>query len=990
MVRREALLLSVLATVPCARLLAQDPVGSIRGIVTDKDFEAPLGGATVTIVQLQRKVVSGEQGNFTMPGVPPGTYTLSFTKDGYIGQVRTVTVLSGGVKEVEVALVGDFTVMEEFIVQDFLDLGGGNEAGLLEIRFKSAATLDAVSAEFMRKAGASDAASAMRLIAGATVAPDGKSPVVRGLPDRYVSSQMNGVRLPTADENKRAVQLDQFPSTVIDSIQVQKTFTPDQQGDASGGAVDVRLKGIPDKPFFVSWSVQTGYNSQVTGRTKFLSYDGGGVSVFGRDDGRRQIQEERLGENWKGAVGVTRQRAPFDVKLGAAIGAMHEMDDGVRIGGFATLFYERDSSFFDNGVDDSLWVEKRGAKLSPRTFQGAASDGAFYTGLFDVTRGTQSVEWGGLATVGVESENHKLSIALLQTHNAQDRATMAQDTRGKEHFYPGHDPDDPDSPGFGSFGSELTGAPYIRLETLEYTERDTDTLQFHGQHTFDLVPDNAVLLDPEFDWTYAKSSSSFDQPDKRQFGAAWTPGYKVGTFDVPPVWTPYKPGANFTLGNLQRIWKEIDETSEQYIANLKLPFKQWTESEGAIKAGWFRDRVGRSFNLDSFSNFSDNSTWSGPFGEHWTSIFRYQDHPITASTEDVDYEGDIDIDAYYAMLDLPLTSWVSVIGGVRVERTRIGIINDAEQDARWFPKGAPNGVVLNPGDADVQIDQRNKLPSIALRADPLSSITFRASYNETIARQTFKEITPIIQQEFLGGPIFIGNPELEISDVENYDLRLDYRPYDGGLFSASWFRKDIKKPIEYVQRIGTFNFTTAVNYPEGRLEGYELETRHKIGHFLSALDGLTLGLNATFIDSEVTLPDDEQADLVKLNVPMRTRDMTNAPEYLFNLFATYDLDKFGAQFGVFYTVNGDTLIAGPGQSVNNFIPSIYAREFDTLNASWTQRLSEGVTLKMQAKNLTNPKIKTVYRSDYIGDDATQTSFTKGIDYTISITGEIRF
>ena len=89
--------------------------------------------------------------------------------------------------------------------------------------------MDSISADLMSRAGASDAASALRLVAGASV-QDGKFAVIRGLPDRYISSLLNGVRLPTSDEDKRAVELDQFPSSVIESIRVTKTFTPDQQG----------------------------------------------------------------------------------------------------------------------------------------------------------------------------------------------------------------------------------------------------------------------------------------------------------------------------------------------------------------------------------------------------------------------------------------------------------------------------------------------------------------------------------------------------------------------------------------------------------------------------------------------------------------------------------------------------------------------------------------------------------------------------------------
>src|SRR4029077_7702001 len=102
---------------------------------------------------------------------------------------------------------------------------------------------------------------ALPLVAGASI-QDGKFAVIRGLAGPYVNSQMNRVRLPTADADKRAVELDQFPAAVIQSIQVSKTFTPDQQGDASGGAVDVRLRGIPEETT-LQFKAQYSLNSQV-------------------------------------------------------------------------------------------------------------------------------------------------------------------------------------------------------------------------------------------------------------------------------------------------------------------------------------------------------------------------------------------------------------------------------------------------------------------------------------------------------------------------------------------------------------------------------------------------------------------------------------------------------------------------------------------------------------------------------------------------------
>lgn len=971
----------MLFTLSIGALARAQQQGSVRGIIYDKEFDAPLPQAQVQIVELERRVLTSEQGNYVIQQVPAGRYTLVFAKDGYIRQVRADVIVSPGqLTEINVYLSGDFTDLEEFVVQDALQLGGATEAGLLQLRFESPALLDSIGADLISRAGASDAAGALRLVAGASLA-DGKSAVIRGLPDRYVSSQMNGVRLPTADEDKRAVELDQFPAVVIESLQVSKTFTPDQQGDASGGAVNVRLKGIPDEPFFVRYNAQLGYNSQVAGRGNFLTYEGGGVSYWAKGNNSRRIQTGNLGDNWDGAVGVSTGQAPIDYKWSIASGGQHVFDSGLKIGGFATLFYERDSSYYNNGVDNSYWVESPGRPLTPRSLQGTPEQGDFKTALFDVTQGVQSARWGTLTTFGLEYGDHALNVVYLGTRTARDEATLAEDTRGKEYFFPGHDPNDPSSPGH----DQPDAAPYLRLETLEYTERTTDTLQLNGRHK--LGSDLFGTFDGlEFDWVVAKSSATSSQPDRRQFSSAWYPG-------TPSRYAPYKPAALFTLGNLQRVFESIEEDSEQYAANIRLPFEQWSGDKGYLKLGFFRDRVERTFDQETFSNFFDTSeTFGLPFEQYWSSVFPFENHPITASEFDVDYRGSQKIIAYYAMADLPLTTGLNLVGGVRFESTEISIVNSPERFATWFPPGSTAPTRLEPGDADVAFDQDHALPSVGLIWRPLEEVTIRAAYNETIARQTFKELTPILQQEYLGGPIFIGNPNLRMSELRNYDIRLDVTPYEGGLFAVSWFHKRIKDPIEYVQRVVSFDYTTAVNYPKGEITGWELETRQDLGTFVESLTGLSVGANATLIESEVDLSEEDQALFLRPNIqaPVTSRDMTNAPDYLLNLYMTYDIAATGTQLGLFYTVQGDTLVAGAGTSDERLVPDIYLKTFDTLNFTLSQNLGRGVRFQFQAKNLTNPEIETVYRSVYTGADVTRQSSTRGIDYSVSIAGEVRF
>lgn len=211
MTKRSALcrvLLGALLT-SSAALAAQEEAGSIRGVVYDQDFEIPIPDVTVQAlgdVTLEAK--TNDDGQYLIAEVPPGRYTLVFKRAGYIRRVKADVVVQGGrLTDVDVRLAGDFAEMEEFVVQDIQATDAGSQEALLQLRFESPALMDSVGADLMSRAGASDAASALKLVSGASL-QDGKFAVIRGLPDRYVASLMNGVRLPSADEDTRAVELD--------------------------------------------------------------------------------------------------------------------------------------------------------------------------------------------------------------------------------------------------------------------------------------------------------------------------------------------------------------------------------------------------------------------------------------------------------------------------------------------------------------------------------------------------------------------------------------------------------------------------------------------------------------------------------------------------------------------------------------------------------------------------------------------------------------
>lgn len=991
--------------------------GGVRGIVYDKDFDTPLVEAEVTILETGQKVKTTDEGNFVFEDVKPGTYTLVFSKEAYLRYEKQIVVSSGMLTEGEAWLSGEFTEMEEFEVKD-VQIGTGTEELLLDLRMDSPALMGSVSSELMSRAGAGDAAAALNLVSGATV-QDGKYAVIRGLPDRYVNSQVNGVRLPSADADKRAVQLDQFPSSIIESIQVSKTFTPDQQGDASGGAVNLILKGIPSERVLRLESGMS-FNSQAAGNKDFLVYSGGGLNYFGRKDIARPVVTS------DDPVNVSTTNAPLDHKYSFTYGDKFQLTDDIRVGGLFSYFYERDSSFYDDGIDDRYWIQSPDEPYTAQYSKGgfsandsdwdpqnpagmAMNEDYFTTSLFDVTEASQQVQWGTLGSFGLETENHSLSFMHMFTQTTDDKVRLAEDTRGKQAYFGSlYDYTNLDDPG-NEHTVGINIAPYLRTMTLSYTERTTETMQFGGKHNLTFLPELSIgnlfnFQTPEFDWKLSTSSASFEQ-DKRMFNSRWTPDYFVpgvpGGRYTDPIpehieggeFKQLVDGANINFGNFFRVFRDITEDSDQYAFNLKMPFEQWSGDTGYLKMGVFNDSLKRNYDQDSFGNsqhgqIAYKGAWQDYFSkEYFTQDFMTNDQAkLNPLDIDMDYTGTQDISALYWMADMPINSYFNVIGGYRFEDTKLGIETSPEEGVEWIVLRDELGRFSNSNQiekANVDFSQRDMLPSIGFAFEPFEDFKIRGTYAETVARQTFKELSAAPQQEYLGGDVFIGNPELKMSALKNYDLRFDYSPYEGGLFSASYFYKDIKDPIEYVQGITDFSFTTPINYPKGKVSGLEFEVRQKLGHLWKGLEGVTLGGNATLIDSEVTLPKEEIALFKDIGFPASKRAMMNAPEHLYNIFMTYDIEDTGTQLGLFYTIRGDTLIAGAGQSNGNYIPDVYETEFGTLNFSLSQKLGDTWKLKFQVKNLLNPDIESVYRDSTRGDQI-RTSYRKGTEFSIGL------
>jgi len=199
----------------------------------------------------------------------------------------------------------------------------------------------------------------------------GKYIYVRGLGDRYSKTTLNGANIPGLDPNKNTVQMDLFPTNLIDNILVYKTFSPNLPGDFTGGYVDIATKDFPTVKT-ISLNASVGYNTLATFNSNFLTYEGGSQDWLGFDDGTRAIpdfvQENGIPAVQRGAtidanqaMQVTEATSSFannltfqneaampNYNLGFSIGNQKTVF-GKQLGMIAAITFQNSNEFYENG-----------------------------------------------------------------------------------------------------------------------------------------------------------------------------------------------------------------------------------------------------------------------------------------------------------------------------------------------------------------------------------------------------------------------------------------------------------------------------------------------------------------------------------------------------------------------------------------------------------------------------------------------------------------
>ncbi len=905
-----------LAGITC-QILAQK--GTVRGTVIDDETGEPLIGVNVVKAESTIGTTTDVDGNYSL-SLDAGTHSLVFSYVSYTRQViNEVEVKAGEVTVVQVRLKAESESIDEVVVT--AKSVTNTESALMTIQKKSANVIDGISSQAFERSGDGNAAAALTRVTGVSV-EGGKHVFVRGLGDRYTKTILNSMEIPGLDPDRNTVQMDLFPTNLIDNLIVYKSFSPDLPGDFTGGMVDIVTKDFPEKKTF-SVSASFGYNPDMHFKDNFILYDGSSADwvAFGKPS-----RELHFNPSTKIPDPVLR-----DPKL-------HDLTTG-----FDTqMATEQSTSLIDQGYSISLGnqINKKKATWGYNLVMNYSSEYEFYEkvsfGSYQKSSdetiyeleplktasgplGIHEVLWSGLASGAVKFEKHKISFMAMHIQNGQKRAADLQQTD----FY--------------------NNATLIK-DNLEYTQRGITNGFIAGKHHFNKL---------EMEWKNSVTYSQIDDPDLR-----------TTAFSIRGEDTTLNSGDG---AQITRIYRDLNELNESFKTDFTFPFKQWSGLECKFKFGLANTYKTRNYEILNYNFYVEGMGITGDpdwlFLEEniWMADTRRGTY-VTGNSEKANtFDASSNVFGVYVMNELPLHQKVKAIYGLRLEKA----------DHFYTGQNSSGSILYS---KEKVLDELDFLPSFSLVYTVIKDMNLRLSYSRTVARPSFRENSiaqiydPIQDRTYIGG-IDQGSVVKE-SHIDNVDLRWEYFFRPGEIVALSGFYKHFQDPIEIVAFELNPSNVQPRNVGDGTVFGAELEVRKNFSFINEKLKDLSAGANVTYVYSRIKMSDEEYegstgsggrlGNARDEEIVDDTRVMLGQSPFIVNAYLNYSSAKLGLDANLSYNVQGKRLVVvGSGR-----VPDVYETPFHSLNFKISKTLGKNKRgqISFSAENLIGDEKEKIYES----------------------------
>lgn len=336
--------------------------GTITGKISDSQSKESLIGVSVTIKGTTIGAATDLDGNFVLPGISPGTYSLNISYIGYqIHVEQNLVVRSNQETILEINLTPENLRLDE--VQVVARANCESENVLLLQQQKMLLATQTVGSKEMSRKGVSNAQAAVAQVSGISKQEGVKNVSVRGLGDRYNATLLNGFPVPSEDPEYKNIALRFFSSDVIQNIEVNKVFDAGNNSDVCGAVININSKELFLEKTF-NFEAGAGINSEVTG-TDFLKQDG--TDYFGFSNNKRPSQGRF---NFPNSLDPTKAAMPLNHNYGISGGKMLRLNKPENsLSFFAVASHNSDYSYTKETVKNAnsngtIYQDQTGDKYS--------------------------------------------------------------------------------------------------------------------------------------------------------------------------------------------------------------------------------------------------------------------------------------------------------------------------------------------------------------------------------------------------------------------------------------------------------------------------------------------------------------------------------------------------------------------------------------------------------------------------------------------------
>lgn len=824
-----------------AQILVAD--GGISGQVTTFESSAPLSDAKVVVDSLGLKTVTDAAGYFSIDGLPAGQYDVEVS---YIGLGRET--LSVSVSDDRVASL-NFSIGEEAIELDTLVVNGQKlgQAKAINAQRNDNGITELVASDAFGNFPDENAAEVLKRVAGISIENDqgeGRYVVIRGIDPDLNNIALDGVTLPSPEGDTNKVALDVIPYEVLERLEIRKTYSPDMDGDAIGGSINLKT-----------------------------------ISPFDRGGDYGSIKAQWLHNN---LVGSNTFGGSFS--YGDVFGADNNM--GFMISG---AYQERELG--SNNVEiDGGWVTTLGQDGS----SGLAPEEIEFR-EYEVTRERKSVAANFEKRYGDSNLFYaRVSYNYFGDQEFRHRSTIKIDDAIE----------DEDIADTGFLSVSPTGGTIGGFDAIERDLKD----RFEEQEIVVFsIGGETRANDWKFKYKLSSSTSEENEPNRINVDYAFEGGDVEIAYDFSdryrPVVTQNSGASIFDAANYAFDKTEFENNlTEEERTTVKFDAERdftWGDNKGTFSFGakYRTKEKTRDNRLDEYDgslathNLVDvlDTTSEYPFFTGGGTYLRTDPQQVRAimfavpsgdlepnveDTNVADYNSEEDVLALYAMSELQVDAW-TFVGGVRFEDTDF-TTTGAEYDDDTETVGLPQ---------TFEKSYSNFMPALNGRYEIDENTIFRFSVSQTIARPKIGEASFTSKRE--DDEKEQGNPELDPYEATNLDLSIERYLASVGRVSASVFYKDIDSFIFEAERpIDGFDVTRPENGEGGSILGLELSWVQDLGQYSDALKGFGIQSNVTLTDSEADIFDDGSL------TEFRETPFFKQSDFIANLALTYENERF--------------------------------------------------------------------------------------------------